>query len=640
VCGVAGFVRWDGRSMAADEAQGVVERMTSALAHRGPDGAGVVRAPSAAGGPIAVLGHRRLAIIDLSERGAQPMVSPRRRVSLSYNGEIYNCRAIRQELERAGRVFTSHSDTEVLLQGYEAWGPGVVERLRGMFAFAIWDGDEEQLFVARDRFGIKPLYVYERPEHVLVASEIRALLASGLVPRRLDAGAIDAYLEYQTVPSPRTLVAGVRMLPAGHVGMARRGAPLATREYWNLATHRDASAASLTADEARRELGRRLRESVALHLTSDVPVGAFLSAGVDSSAIVALVREAGVVPRTFTVSFPGTAYDEGPDARAVAAALGAEHTEIPIAPEGLPEQVAAAVAALDHPSGDAVNSFLVSHAVREAGLTVAVSGVGGDELFGGYPYFRHLARLKRAASTWGRSPRAVRRLVGRAVTMAGRGSPTARKAAALLETGGSVVDGARILRQMFSPAERRELLAGPATGADEDGYVERLRRIEAVEGLDPLSLVSCIEAATYLHDVLLRDTDQMSMHTALEVRVPLLDHEVAEFVMGLPEAAKRGGDVPKRALVESVPPLPPVVFGRKRGFVLPFADWMRGELRGFCEAHLGEDGLAGRGLLRAPAVRQLWQDFLAGDPRTTWSRPWTLVALDAWIAANAIEVGV
>jgi asparagine synthase (glutamine-hydrolysing) len=272
-------------------------------------------------------------------------------------------------------------------------------------------------------------------------------------------------------------------------------------------------------------------------------------------------------------------------------------------------------------------------------LAVALSGVGGDEIFGGYPYFRHLARLASAAGTWGRSPRAVKRLVGRAVTLAGRGSPTARKAAALLEADGSVLDGARILRQVFSPAERRDLLAGRRTCAGDDDSVERLRRVEEVGGLGLLSLVSYIEATTYMHDVLLRDTDQMSMHSALEVRVPLLDHRVAEFVMGLPDAAKRGGAVPKRALVESVPPLPPMVLGRKRGFVLPFADWMRRDLRGFCDVHLGERGAAGRGLLHGPAVRRLWRDFLAGDPRTTWSRPWTLVALDAWIADNGIEAG-
>jgi asparagine synthase (glutamine-hydrolysing) len=638
MCGVAGFVQWDGRSVAAGEARGVVECMTTALAHRGPDGAGVVQAPSVTGGPLAVLGHRRLAIIDLSERGAQPMVSPRRRVALSYNGEIYNYRALRQELERSGRTFESDSDTEVLLQGYEVWGPAVVDHLRGMFAFAIWDGDEERLVVARDHFGIKPLYVYERPERILVASEVRALLASGLVPRHLDTGTVDAFLEYQTVPSPRTLVAGVRMLPAGHVGIAKPGRPIETRRYWDLLANRETSAASLPAGEARAELGRRLRESVALHLTSDVPVGAFLSGGIDSSAIVALVREAGIVPRTFTVSFPGTSFDEGPTARAIAQSLGAEHTEIPIALARVPEQIAAAVAALDHPSGDAVNSFLVSHAVRAAGLTVALSGVGGDELFGGYPYFRHLARLARAAGTWGRSPRAVKRLVGRTVALAGRGSPTARKAAALLETDGSVVDGARILRQMFSPAERRDLLGETASSSEVDDELNSLRQAEQIDGLDLMSLVSYVDATTYMHDVLLRDTDQMSMHSALEVRVPLLDHRVAEFVMGLSDAQKGHGDVPKRALVESVPPLPPVALGRKRGFVLPFADWMRGELRGFCEAHLGPQGLAGRGILRAPAVLRLWTDFLDGDPRTTWSRPWTLVALDAWIADNAIEV--
>lgn len=624
--------------MAADDAHDVVERMTTALAHRGPDGAGVVQAPSVTGGPLALLGHRRLAIIDLSERGAQPMVSPRRRVALSYNGEIYNYRALRRELERNGRTFESDSDTEVLLQGYEVWGPAVVDRLRGMFAFAIWDGDEEQLVVARDHFGIKPLYVYERPERILVASEVRALLASSLVPRHLDTGTLDAFLEYQTVPSPQTLIAGVRMLPAGHVGIAKPGRPIETRRYWDLLANRETSAASLPPDEARVELGRRLRESVALHLTSDVPVGAFLSGGIDSSAIVALVREAGIVPRTFTVSFPGTSFDEGPNARAIAQSLGAEHTEIPIALARVPEQIAAAVAALDHPSGDAVNSFLVSHAVRAAGLRVALSGVGGDELFGGYPYFRHLARLARAAGTWGRSPRAVKRLVGRTVALAGRGSPTARKAAALLETDGSVVAGARILRQMFSPAERRDLLGDTDSSFDADAELNSLRHAEQIDGLDLMSLVSYVDATTYMHDVLLRDTDQMSMHSALEVRVPLLDHRVAEFVMGLSDAQKGAGDVPKRALVESVPPLPPIALGRKRGFVLPFADWMRGELRGFCEAHLGPHGLAGRGILRAPAVSRLWADFLDGDPRTTWSRPWTLVALDAWIADNAVEV--
>jgi len=636
VCGIAGA--WSDHPGHTFDLDAAVTRMSSALAHRGPDGNGLQRCSRE---PDVVLGHRRLSILDLSERGAQPMKSDRAPVWLTYNGEIYNFRDLRRELEQHGRRFRSDSDTEVILQGYEEWGDEVLRRLRGMFALAIWDGRTSELLIARDRLGVKPLYVYHRGGVLLFASEVRALLASGLVPRQLDHVALDQYLAYQTVPTPRTLVAGVRMLEPGsllRVG-ALTGSP---REaiYWDLLDDAVAEAAEVKAPAARVRVRELLVESAELHQVSDVPVGIFLSGGIDSSAIAALTREAGATPRTFSVVLPGSRHDEGPFARMVAKRLSADHTEISLTENDFRDELPSALQCVDHPSGDGLNTFVVSRAVRAAGIKVALSGLGGDELFGGYPSFARMKRLQAYGALLRKSPMRLRTAAAAVVRKAGGASVAATKAAAVLETDGSVARAFPVLRQLFGDAERDALVPHRAK-ASLDPYVALLEGAAArYPHMGTASFVSYGEARTYMHDVLLRDTDQMSMAHGLEARVPLLDHRLVEYVMGLPDEVKDAGGMPKQLLVDVVrDSLPPECVNRpKQGFVLPFDSWMKTDLRGLCEAHLyGPAGLATRGLFDRGAVERLWQRFLAGDAGTSWSRPWALVALNAWLDQNGID---
>ena len=481
--------------------------------------------------------------------------------------------------------------------------------------------------------------MHRTADAVFFASEIRSLLQARCVPRHLDRQSLAHYLAYQTVPTPRTLVANVDLLEPGHVAVLSADGRWRDQAYWD--PLRSASVPPRTSDEARRRVSDLLLESTALHLVSDVPVGVFLSGGIDSSALVALMRHAGVAARTFAVVSPGTPQDEGPFARAIAQRYGAEHTEIAIPASELRDEMLASVTEVDHPSGDGFNTFVVSRAVRRAGIKVALSGLGGDELFGGYPSFRRLRRLQPYAGLWRRSPAALRGAAARAVRSVGGSSIGVEKAAAVLESDGSVAQAYPVLRRLFSPSQQRALLGSDREpDASADPYVRLLESVAAEHAdADWMALTSFAEIRTYMHDVLLRDTDQMSMAHGLEVRVPLLDHRLVEYVLGVPESFKAARGTPKRLLVESLPePLPSECVHRpKRGFVLPFDGWMRGELRAYCESRLGPDGLAGRGILRPDGIDRIWRAFLAGQPGVTWSRPWTLVALEAWMSANGMS---
>jgi asparagine synthase (glutamine-hydrolysing) len=642
MCGIAGGVFWDDRDPRDPEA--VISSMIAALGHRGPDGHGVAVCAAPGDGPGRVqvaLGHTRLAILDLSDRGAQPMRDPGGRYVLTFNGEIYNFKALRAELERLGCAFRSATDTEVILHGYAVWGEGVLERLRGMFAFALWDAVERRLVIARDRLGIKPVYVFRGRSGLVFASEVRSLLASGLVPRELDRVSLAQFLACQTVPAPRTLVSGVRLLPPGHVMRIdpSTGTVMESR-YWDAL---DAAVPVLdTPPEARARVRALLAESTDLHLTSDVPVGIFLSGGIDSSALVALTRAAGTTPRTFSIVLPGSAHDEAPFAREVARRFAAEHTEVTLDERALLAQLPEAIARVDHPSGDGFNTYAISRAVRAAGIKVALSGLGGDELFGGYPSFRRLERMAALGDAWRHAPAALRSGAAAAVRAFGGRSVTSEKAAAVLESDFSVAQAYPVLRQLFSPAQQRDLIGDRLVAERDDlgdPYVTLIA--EAAErhpAVDLMTLVSYAESRTYMHDVLLRDSDQMSMAHGLELRVPLLDHRLVEYVLGLPATVKAPGETPKRLLVESLGhDLPEGCVDRpKQGFVLPFADWMRGGLRTFCDHHLGSLGLAAVEPFRAPAIDRLWRAFLDDTGETTWSRPWSLVALHAWMEQNGI----
>ena len=453
MCGIAGILvsssscehgllPAEGGRLALQEA---LERMVQCLRHRGPNGDGI--APADRGRPSTVVfGHTRLAILDLSPAGQQPMCDSVTGNSITYNGEIYNYRELRNELEvRGARVgrgeagWRSRTDTEVILKGYARWGrDGCLERLRGMFAFAIWDASQQILFLARDRLGIKPLYYYAGNGFFLFASEVRALLASGLVPRRLEPVALWEYLGYLSVPVPRTLIQGIHALPPGSWLTVDTAGKMCEGRYWDLLEHASSEARSAPAAKSRRRVGELLREAVAMHLVSDVPLGAFLSGGIDSSAIVALMREAGQVPRTFSVVFAESRYDEAQYARHIATRFATDHTEIPLTEQQLLDQLPEALAVMDQPSGDGVNTYVVSQAVRSAGVTVALSGLGGDEFFGGYPSFARLGRVAKLLRLWGYTPASLRTLTAKAIGRLGGASVAAAKAAALVESDGTL----------------------------------------------------------------------------------------------------------------------------------------------------------------------------------------------------------
>jgi asparagine synthase (glutamine-hydrolysing) len=654
MCGIAGILPFATRPDRAVPLAGggivssreAAARMVSYLRHRGPDACGLEALNRAgpeepARSPMVALGHTRLAILDLSSAGRQPMASGDGELWITYNGEVYNFLELRQELGDTLTGWRSGTDTEVILRAYAKWGRHCLDRLRGMFAFALWDDRRRELFLARDRLGIKPLYYYVGDGFLVFASEVGALLASGLVPPRLDATGLWQYLAYQSVPAPRTLIRGVRALPPGSWLAADGAGTLTQGRYWDLLERAAPEARVATAAGSRRRVGELLREAVSLHLISDVPLGVFLSGGIDSSAIVALMCEANHRPRTFSVAFTEREYDETPYARQVADRYRTDHTELLLKEQDLLQQLPEALAAMDQPTGDGVNTYVVARAVRRAGMTVALSGLGGDELFAGYPSFARLDRSARLFRFWSRTPAQVRTAAARAVQALGGSSFRVRKLAAMLESDGSLATLLPLTRQVLSLDQRRALLEpswSEAAAGLPDPYVQLLQqafdgRPDGRSGADFLSRISYSEARTYMHDVLLRDTDQMSMAHGLEVRVPLLDHKLVEYVIGLPDHQKRPDGLPKRLLVESLPGLLPegIAQRRKQGFTLPFEPWMRGPLRAFCEQRLGPDRLAGRGILRPDRVQALWQRFLAGGRDVSWSRLWVLVALEDWL---------
>jgi asparagine synthase (glutamine-hydrolysing) len=513
-----------------------------------------------------------------------------------------------------------------------------------MFALAVWDVKAQELFLCRDRLGIKPLYYYAGDGLFLFASEVRALMATGLIPRKLDAQGLWDYLAYQSVPAPRTLVKGIRaLMPGGWLRVNIHG-DLVEGRYWDPLEQVSPEGANATDSESKRRVGELLRESVALHLVSDVPVAAFLSGGIDSSAVAALMREAGQTPQTFSVIFSESQYNEAQYARRVASLVRSEHTEIHLTEQNLLEQLPQALAAMDQPTGDGVNTYIVSNAVRSVGVKVALSGLGGDEFFAGYPSFARLERTAPYLKLWGRVPPTLRMVAARTVGALGGTSVATAKTASILESDGSIASVYPSLRQVLSTTQRRALLSEELLSQVEgvqDPYLLALdHTFSRYSDLGVLSQVSYAEARTYMHDVLLRDTDQMSMAHALEVRVPLLDHKLVEYVMGLPDDYKRSNGTPKRLLVESLNGLLPseVVHRPKQGFTLPFDLWMRGSMRAFCEDRLNAARISGRSILRSNQVQRLWKQFLEKRPDVTWSRLWILVTLEEWLERNGIRV--
>lgn len=632
MCGIAGIVLHPLAD--ASDLPHRLRAMAAAVAHRGPDDEGCYLAPNARLGLI----NRRLAIRDLSPAGHMPMAAEDGRVWVTYNGEIYNAGELRQELEAAGWGFRSQSDTEVILYGYLAWGEGVLARLRGMFAFAIADArpGSQRLLIARDPLGIKPLYYARTTAGFVFASELKGLLASGLVGREINPAALAGYLLLGSVPTPLTIYAQAMALEPGcRLEIDFDGAVLhPPTPFWRFPT---GALVPSGYEEAVGLVRQRLQEAVRCHLVSDVPLGVFLSGGLDSSAIAALMRQATAGPiRTCSMVFEEAAFSEAPFARAMAAAVGAEHFERVVTAADLLQEYDRILAALDQPSVDGVNSYFVSQTARQAGLTVALSGLGGDELFGGYPNtFVEAQQVHRGL----RLAQAIPGGAGLAQAVLGalpNRQRWARTADALARPA-SLASAYLSRRGLFAPREVEALIA--------PGLWEATRRFDPVRHIaaradapgsaagarSAFAWTSRAELATYTQHQLLRDTDAMSMAHSLEVRVPLLDTPLVETILQLPDAIKlnhRNG--PKPLLAAAVRDLlPRAVHGRndKVGFTFPFELWLRRPLAGRVRETLA--GVEATGWLRPGAIEQVWREFMAG--RVHWSRVWALAALGAVI---------
>src|SRR5882724_9790445 len=574
--------------------------MTAGMHHRGPDEEGFLTGDARA--PGLALGMRRLSIIDLAG-GHQPIWNETKDVAVIFNGELYNYRDLRERLSLCGHRFATQSDTEILVHAWEEWGEDALAELRGMFAFALLDLRERYatapiLFLARDPLGIKPLYYTQTPEGFAFASEVRSLLASGVVPKRLSQDALTAYLLFGSISEPVTLLEGVFSLPPGHRMLLhvpeRRRAPRA-RPWWDPAQSPSARDPRKPRDlaTAAKKLRPLLEDAVRRHLIADVPVGLFLSSGLDSGAIAALAAKARGGIESFTLTFPGTAFDEAELARLAAKRFRTKHTEVPLSGESLVARLDEALGALDQPTMDGINTYFVSWAAKQVGLKVALSGLGGDELFAGYQTFADTPRLSRLIRCAWFVPAPVRRMTAPllASLAARQGLPDAgRKAAAAWAYPDALPHAYFFARTLFPPGQLERIIEPrfrPSTvNADGVtleptwlGWLEHTA--DEARKLEPIAGVSWLEMRTYMASTLLRDTDSVSMAQSLEVRVPLLDTPVVEFVETLPDAARWRPEMQKALLVEALGDLLPqeILTQRKRTFTLPWEEWLRGPLR-------------------------------------------------------------
>jgi len=620
--------------------------MVMAMRHRGPDDSGVFC------GPGAVLGMTRLAIIDLSPAGHQPMSNPERTVWIVYNGEVYNFQSERRQLEAQGESFVSHSDTEVVLKLYERYGDDFLLRLRGMFALAILDlrggPGRERLLLARDQVGIKPLLYTWAGNRLVFASELKVLLASGLVRPEIDFEAVRMLLTYGSVYQPHTLLRGVQALLPAHRLIVERGRTRVER-YWRFGLDRLAGMRARPYAELVEAVAGALEESVRLQMVSDVPIGAFLSGGIDSSTLVGLMtRIAGHRVKTFSVGFPGegAALDETDDAERTARFFGADHSRIEVSGRDVRDHLDHFVSGLDQPSVDGLNSYFVSLAARRS-VTVAISGTGGDEVFAGYPWFAQMTRYAQQRQAlietgWAR----LASLPALDPFVFGRWGPWLQQARAE----GFVARYAGTY-QIFGPLGAARLLHPRwhlAAGAGRSPSYE-LRFNDELPAGAAVERVSALCLRGYTSNQLLRDIDAVSMSHSLEVRVPFLDVPLIDLAFSLPASSKLGpvadGVNPytasyresgsKRILVDAgrrLKVLPDDIDRQpKRGFSFPVDVWLKHELREVLEEALSPEVVRARGLLQPAAVARVRRDFLEG--LIHWSQPWLLMILERWCHA-------
>ncbi len=596
----------------------VIERMNNNMDHRGPDAEGQFINENIG------LGHRRLSIIDTEQSANQPMLSSNKNWVIAFNGEIYNYVELKAN-ELQGVPFQTESDTEVILELFDKYGTEAISKLKGMFAFVLHHIPSNETYVVRDRYGMKPLYYSIQKLGCLVASELRALLASDLVPRKFNRSALEEYIETQTVCAPNTLIEKVQLLEAGHYLHFKRN-EISKHCYYRLLS--DMSYELSDKKTAQDLLRSSMKESVEQHMRADVPFGAFLSGGIDSSLLVGLMSEVRSEKiNTFQISFEEEAFDERKYAQLVAKKFSTNHHEINLSASEFLKDIPAAIAAIDFPSGDGPNTYAVSKAAKEAGITVAISGLGGDELFAGYPVFQYMTSIEKSFALKLSYP--LRKSISLLLSSFSSNRSLLKKAELL---GLRQVDLAHAFPLVRKVWNANELL----TRKTKHFEIEQNYKFIFEKNAPLLNRVSAAEIESYMQHVLLRDSDQMSMAHSLEIRVPFLDHSVVELATHLSNDLKYPIS-PKKFLTETFADILPneVVNRKKMGFTLPWSVWMKNELKEFTESGFQE--LYNQDVVNEKVLKNAWNKFLNGNEEKSFISFWHLSVLGHWMKNNKIN---
>ena len=613
MCGISAIIQYKSELPVRE----VLQRMNNKMAHRGPDADGHYVNDNIG------LGHRRLSIIDTEQSANQPMLSSNKNWVIAFNGEIYNYVELKAK-ELQDVHFQTESDTEVILELFDKFGTDAISKLKGMFAFVLHHIPTNETYVVRDRYGMKPLYYSIQQQGYLVASELRALLASNFVPRKLNRTALEEYIETQTVCAPNTLIEKVQLLEAGHFLHFKQN-EISKHCYYRLLS--DTSYELSDKKSAQELLRTTMKESVEQHMRADVPFGAFLSGGIDSSLLVGLMSEVrNEKINTFQISFEEEAFDERKYAQLVAKKFGTNHHEINLSASEFLKDIPSAIAAIDFPSGDGPNTYAVSKAAKEAGITVAISGLGGDELFAGYPVFQYMTSIEKSFILKLSYP--LRKSVSLLLSSFGAARSLRKKAELLGLKQADIAHAFPLVRKVWNA---NELL----TRKTKHFEIEKNFKFIFEKNAPILNRVSAAEIESYMQHVLLRDSDQMSMAHSLEIRVPFLDHKVVELATHLSNDLKYPSS-PKKFLTETFADILPneVVNRKKMGFTLPWSVWMKNELKEFTE--VGFQELYNQEIVNEKVLKNAWNKFLNGNKEKSFISFWHLSVLGHWMKNNQI----